>query len=178
MLIKEEVFYFDCKTILKKWFYYQTYFSSVPHFHLPSVRAFYKALLRLSKEDYAIIHEKYITLSEFKTAIDPITGNNKFTDKVITASNKAIAAEKGITTYEYMLGLNASIYRLEKIYRELMGKEVFKKYEEYFVGDLVLYVHRDSRNKTEYIYYHRSPVLFEEDISEKAIEVTEIELIS
>lgn len=175
---KEELFYFDCKTILKKWLYYQTYFSSVPKLHLPSVRTFYKALLRLGKEDYTILHEKYIMLSEFKTAIDSITGNTKFTDKVTTASNKAIATAKGITTYKYMLGLNASIYRLEKIYRELMGKEVFKKYEEYFVGDLVLYVHRDSRNKTEYIYYHRSPVLFEEDIPGKAIEVSEIELIS
>lgn len=161
-------YYLGLKTILRNWLYFKTNFSNILQSHIKSVRLFYKALARLDKEDYAILYEKYIQYSDFKVTEDPITGKWKRTNVVKTVNSKEIAEEKGISFSDYRNMLAKATCSLEKHFKSIQGEEVFKKYEEYFLGDFVAYINRNLKTKEYRIYFHLTPVLQESEVEEKA----------
>lgn len=164
----KNTYYLGLRTILRKWLYYKTYYSSITKSHIPSVRLFYKALSRLDKHDYILLYEKYIQYSDFKVLEDPVTKKMKITNVVKNVNSKEIAEEKDIPPNDYRKMLVKATSNLEKHFKSLQGEEAFKNYEEYFMGDLVAYINRDYRKKEYQIYFHLTPVLKESEVEEKA----------
>lgn len=175
-MIDKDTYYLGLRTILRKWLYYKTYYSSITKSHIPSVRLFYKALSRLDKQEYMLLYEKYIQYSDFKVAEDPVTGKFKRTKVVKTLSSDEIAEEKGITVVGYRKVLEVATRKLDKHYKSLQEEEAFNQYEEYFMGDFVAYVKRNIRNKEYTVYFHSVPVLSEEEVESKAIDMKKLDM--
>lgn len=174
----KDTYYLGLRTILRKWLYYKTYYSSITKSHIPSVRLFYKALSRLDKQEYMLLYEKYIQYSDFKVAEDPVTGKMKITNVVKNVSSKEIAEEKGIHPDDYRKMLVKATSNLEKHFKSLQGEEAFKNYEEYFMGDFVAYVNRNLKSKEYSVYFHLVPVLSETEIEENAMGMNKLHMPS
>ena len=175
-MINSDTYYLGLRTILKKWLFYKTYYSSISKSHIPSVRIFYKALSRLDRENYLLLYEKYILYSDFKVVENPITGKMQITNVVKNVSSKEIAEEKGIPPDDYRKMLVKATSNLEKHFKSLQGEEAFKNYEEYFMGDFVAYVNRNLKSKEYSVYFHSVPVLSEEEVESKAIDMKKLDM--
>lgn len=177
-MINSDTYYLGLRTILKKWLFYKTYYSSISKSHIPSVRIFYKALSRLDRENYLLLYEKYILYSDFKVVENPITGKMQITNVVKNVNSKEIAKEKGIPLDVYRKMLEKANYQLRQHFESLKGEEAFKKYEEYFLGDFVAYVNRNLKSKEYSVYFHLVPVLSETEIEENAMGMNKLHMPS